>query len=127
MKIENNNVISAQNFTALKINKTFNANIAEQILDAPTVKAFGKKYDATLGMQLFQSSNPKKVSKDYIALTVSNIKPANLLVRIIDMFKTPVDSIALKTHALNDEMFVKSISMKSKNTLTDIYNSATKK
>ena len=60
-------------------------------------------------------------------MTVSNIKPANLLVRIIDMFKTPVDSIALKTHALNDEMFVKSISMKSKNTLTDIYNSATKK
>lgn len=50
MKIENVNARPAQSFTALKPNMAMDATLFKSILDIKTVKAFGKKYDATVGI-----------------------------------------------------------------------------
>ena len=57
---------------------------------------------------MYQSSRIKS-NEGFMALTVSEIKPANVLTRITDLFKKPVKGIVLKTHATNDADFVKSL------------------
>ena len=121
MKVENIN--SKQNFTALKRGISISDDLFSKISKTQVVKTFAKKYDAELNLDLYQSSRIKS-NEGFMALNVSEIKPANVLTRITDLFKKPVKGIVLKTHATNDADFVKSLKSKSKYSLVDIYNDA---
>ena len=121
MKIENVN--SRQNFTAVKQGISMSDELFSKITKTQVVKTFAKKYDAELNLDMYQSSRIKS-NEGFIALTVSGIKPANVLTRITDLFKRPVKGIVLKTHATNDADFIKSLNSKNKYSLIDIYNDA---
>lgn len=121
MKIENVN--SRQNFTAVKQGISMSDELFSKITKTQVVKTFAKKYDAELNLDMYQSSRIKS-KEGFIALTVSEIKPANVLTRITDLFKKTVKGIVLKTYATNDADFVKSLNSKNKYSLIDIYNDA---
>lgn len=91
------------------------------IKEAPAVKKFGEKYNATVSCDLFASS--KDTKKIQMALTLKNIEPVSIKDKLLNIFgKKKSDSIQLKTHALNEEDFIKSVSRKKSDTLFDIYN-----
>ena len=100
---------------------TMPKQLFEAIKDAPAIKSFGEKYNATVSCDFFRSSkHPERVQ---IALTVSDIKPISVKERVINFFKKDVTKcIQLKTHAGNDEAFIASINRKPENTLFEIYN-----
>ncbi len=100
---------------------TMPKQLFDAIKDAPAIKSFGEKYNATVSCDFFRSSkHPEKVQ---MALTVSDIKPVSVKERVMNFFKKDVTKyFQLKTHAGNDEEFIASINRKPENTLFEIYN-----
>lgn len=127
MKIQNVNGAShhCQSFGALKPDLTMSNKIFKEVSKTPVVKTFAKNYDANIGIVSVKSSQLGN-NNDYLALSVYDVKPANLLTRLLDIVKKPVDHIVLKTHAVDEDAFVQSIARKSKNGLVDIYKDSSK-
>lgn len=100
---------------------TMPKQLFEAIKDAPAIKSFGEKYNATVSCDFFSSS--KYAGRIQLALTVREIKPISLKDKVINFFKKNMtNSFQLKTHAVNDEEFIASINRKPENTLFEIYN-----
>lgn len=99
-------------------------NVPKHIFDAlsetPTVKKFGEKFNATLSVDTFLSSqNNNKVQ---YALKINDIEPKGFIAKLQQMFSgNKTESIKLKTHATSEEGLVASVSKMKSNTLMHIY------
>lgn len=119
MKIQSVN--TSQSFGMLKRDATMTKAMFNVISDAPAVKKFGEKYDATLSVGTFLSS--KTPNKVQYSLRFEDIKPKSFVEKVKNMFSKKVtNEVRLKTHATNENDFIDHISEQRSNAVLNIYN-----
>ncbi len=91
------------------------------IMKTPVVKKFAKRYNATMAIEPFFSS--REQHKLQLGLKFYEITPKNIFRRIKNAISSEVTTktILLKTHAVDEEGLLKSLSKTKSDTLTKIY------
>ena len=117
------NINTSASFGSLRPSANMTKTLYNSIKEAPVVKAFGKKYNGTISCEPFLSSkNPNKIK---YALRVSDLEPLKLLEKLKNKFKFPqnkIDTMLLKTEAVNEEEFAAAIQKEPADSLFKIYN-----
>ena len=115
----NNNAVSFGRLTRDKY--TMTKEMFETVSNIPVVKNFAKEFKATVSFDPFYSSRPGNRSQ--LALTFNDIKPSTFLGKVKAFFNgNKLNSIMLKTHAVNEEEFFVSLSKKPADALIKIFN-----
>lgn len=113
-QVRNDSVV----FNGLSRDVNVSKPLFDALIQAPTVKKFGEKFNATLSVDTFLSSK----NKVQYAIRIDNIEPNNfwekLKQRVLD---SKVKSVVLKTHATSETELVSSVSKMKSNTLMHIY------
>lgn len=120
MKIQS--VTTSQSFGALKPDTaSMTKAMFNTLSQAPAVKKFGKKYDATLSIGTFLSS--KDPNKIQYSLRFEDIKPRSFVEKLKSRFSKKVSNeLRLKTHATNENDFIDQVSEQRANAVLNIYN-----
>ena len=93
----------------------------KRIMKTPVVKKFAKRYNATMSVESFFSS--REQHKLQLGLKFYEITPKNIFSRIKNAItgKISTKTILLKTHAVDEEGLLKSLSKTKSDTLVKIY------
>lgn len=111
------------NFGNLKRDVTsVSTELFEHLSEAPAVKNFASKFNATLSVDNFRSS--KHTDKVQLALRFEDIKPKTFVQKLKTFFtNNKTESLKWKTHATNEEELAKSIDNLKSETFTNLYES----
>lgn len=123
MKVQsiNTNYPSSTTFGSFRRANTISQKMFSSISQYPAVKAFGKKYNAEIGMRAFFSK--KDTKRQQLALVLEDIEPNTILGKIKHIFtKKPNESIVLKTNTTNEDDFMNYIANQHSDSLFEIYN-----
>ena len=124
MKIDNVKVYTPQ-FQALNYSR---ANISDKIIEgienSPALKNFAKKYNADLAIQYYMPANQPEILQ--FGLSIENIKPSNVLQKIVDFFKSnkPIflsNTLSYNSEKLSEEAFVSSLRNLDSDFFVNIY------
>ena len=101
--------------------KTISKELYNAIKETPTVKKFGRKYNATVSLDSFYSS--RIPNKTQLGLRFENITPVNIFSKVKNFFRKNflVKTVLLKTHAVNEQELINSLSKKSANAIINLY------
>ncbi len=120
MKIQNQNpsfgrIIKSPNMTT---------EMYKTIMKTPAVKKFAKKFNAKMSIEQFYSS--KSPQKLQMGLRFANIESKNIFSRIKQAAKgiATAKTILLKTHSVDEEGLIKSLSHTEPKALLNIYKKA---
>lgn len=115
-QVRNDSVV----FNGLSRDVNVSKPLFDALIQAPTVKKFGEKFNATLSVDTFLSSKNK--NKVQYAIRIDNIEPNNFLEKLKQrVLDSKVKSVVLKTHATSETELVSSVSKMKSNTLMHIY------
>lgn len=120
MKVASIGSSNLQSFGALRPDKTsISEGVFKEVINTPVVQKFGKKYNATVGIEKFLSSD--NTNKNRFALKFEDIEPRNIFLKLKDFLTgKKYMPIYLKTRAENEKMFLSKLSNMHSDSVMDI-------
>lgn len=115
--------IDTSSFGTLHPSQNMSKSLYKAIKNSPVIKSFGDSFNGTISCEpFFSSRNPNKIK---YALRVSDLEPLKFLEKLKNKFKFPqnkIDTMLLKTEAVNEEEFAAAIQKEPADSLFKIYN-----